>query len=259
MSAHQNASSSTGLPEATTPRKSIAVLIMPGFNLMATTGFLDPFRAANYLSRDHHFDWHFVSPDGGSVIASNGMTIADTISLKDHISDVDIVVVSSSWTPEAFASPPVLAWLRQLERRGAMIGGIDTGAFILAYASLLNGHAASVHFEHHASFTEIFPTETLSRSAFNLDTHRFSSAGGTAALELGTSLVATLGNPQSARDVSEFLYHHNTVTPPDQKIGGTAFFHSARNHPTDMPRPLKEVHLRLLLLTNTKSASGLAR
>ena len=161
----------------------IAMLTLPNFNMLATTGFLDPFRAANYLNRGYLYDWQFVSPMAGAVVASNGMVIAGTEAISQHEKPADIVVISASWTPEEFASPAILAWLRRQERRGAMLGGIDTGAFILGYGGLLNNHAASVHFEHHASFREIFPAETLSPLPFSIDACS-SAAGGTAQLIL---------------------------------------------------------------------------
>ena len=185
----------------------IAMLTLPNFNMLATTGFLDPFRAANYLNRGYFYDWQFVSPHGGAVVASNGMVIAGTEAISQHEKPADIVVISASWTPEEFASPAILAWLRRQERRGAMLGGIDTGAFILGYGGLLNNHAASVHFEHHASFREIFPAETLSPLPFSIDARRFSSAGGTAATDLGLGLLAMLETPEQAREAAAYLYH----------------------------------------------------
>lgn len=221
------------------PRRSIAVVTLQNFNMFPTTGFLDPFRAANYLSRDYRFDWCFISEHGGDVTASNGMVITDTMALGDFSRSADLVVISASWTPEDFASPGLLAWLRWQARLGAMIGGIDTGAFIMGYAGLLNGHAAAIHFEHHASFNEIFPEENLAPSSVNIDQQRFSSAGGAAATDLGLALLARFEQPETAKNAADYLYHadpgsgrHASMTEPQQ------------NHPVrqgDLPRKLHDV------------------
>lgn len=228
------------------PHQTIAVLAMPGFNMLATTAFLDPFRAMNYLQRQHRYDWHIVSPEGGDVTASNGMAMTGTEAVSNHMSDVDMIVVSASWTPEAFASPPVLAWLRRQERRGAMIGGIDTGAFVLAYGGLLGGHLAAVHFEHHASFLEIFSSEKLSQEAFSLDHNRFSSAGGTAATDLALALLSRLDGPAAAREAARYLYHHSfadrpEMMPPQEANTAALQTTGGQSLPPHLPQKLEDV------------------
>ena len=75
------------------------VVIFPYFNAAATAAFVDPFRAANYLSGKTCFHWEFASSEGGLVRASNGMDLS-TQSL-DGLRDEgwDLVMVSCSWTP----------------------------------------------------------------------------------------------------------------------------------------------------------------
>ncbi|MFZ1467640.1 MAG: hypothetical protein WAT09_01545, partial [Paracoccaceae bacterium] len=53
----------------------LLIIVTPHFNLLATTGLIDPMRAANYLDGTAHFRWKFASLDGGDTIASNGLTI----------------------------------------------------------------------------------------------------------------------------------------------------------------------------------------
>ena len=53
---------------------SLLIIVTPGFNLAATTAFLDPFRAANYLEGATLFRWTLVSATGGSVPASNALS-----------------------------------------------------------------------------------------------------------------------------------------------------------------------------------------
>ena len=44
---------------------SILMIVTPDFNLAATTAFIDPFRAANYLEGRTLFRWQLVSMSGG--------------------------------------------------------------------------------------------------------------------------------------------------------------------------------------------------
>jgi hypothetical protein len=58
------------------------MLLLPGFNSLAAQAFLDPFRAANYLHADKAYDWQFLSPAGGTVVASNSIEIVNTVEIS---------------------------------------------------------------------------------------------------------------------------------------------------------------------------------
>ena len=53
----------------------LLVIVTPNFNLAATVGFLDPFRASNYLDGSILFRWDLASAAGGDIIASNGISV----------------------------------------------------------------------------------------------------------------------------------------------------------------------------------------
>ncbi len=44
---------------------SVLILVFPHYNLVATSAFIDPFRAANYLSGHTQFHWEVASMAGG--------------------------------------------------------------------------------------------------------------------------------------------------------------------------------------------------
>jgi transcriptional regulator GlxA family with amidase domain len=193
---------------------SLAMLILPNFNMMVTTGFLDPFRAANYLHGRRRYRWDYLALDPSQGTASNGMTLTNIQALCDAISQYDIVSVSASWTPEAFADRDILAWLRKQDRNGAMIGGIDTGAFILGYAGLLGDYHPVTHFEHHASFAESFPKTSISHEPFSIDNRRFSCGGGISAVNVGMAILAQTEELAMIEQVARYLYHsqHNQMS-----------------------------------------------
>jgi transcriptional regulator GlxA family with amidase domain len=199
---------------------SLAMLILPNFNMMVTTGFLDPFRAANYLHGWRRYHWDYLALDPNHCTASNGMVLTNIQALKAAESQYNIVSVSASWTPDAFADRTILAWLRTQDRKGAMIGGIDTGAFILGYAGLLGHYHPVMHFEHHASFAETFPENTISHSPFSIGNRRFSCGGGISAVDLGLAILAQTEDPTMIAQVARYLYHrqHNqnpSLNPSD--------------------------------------------
>lgn len=145
------------MPEASSSPFNVLIVVLPNFNLAAATGFIDPFRAANYLDGQAHCRWTVASPEGGPVIASNGIRI-DTLALSAmQVQTFEMIIVSCSWTPEAYDSPMLRAVLRRGSRLGAVLGGIDTGAFILAKLKHLQGRRATVHDEHLDAFAEMYP------------------------------------------------------------------------------------------------------
>ncbi|MCZ4351584.1 GlxA family transcriptional regulator [Roseovarius aestuarii] len=207
----------------------IVMLLTPHFNLSATTGFIDPFRAVNYLDGTTHFTWEFVSVQGGACLASNGVRI-ETRPLADIQGDKrDMVIVSSSWTPEQYTSIALRSALWRWAGLGATLGGLDTGAFVLARAGLLEGRRATVHYEHMDAFGEMFPECTLSEELYVFDGARITCAGGSASVDFALHIIrATLGDAL-ANATARYLFHQS-VRPagtlqnanPTDPLGNTA-------------------------------------
>ncbi len=184
----------------------IRVLVTPNFNISATMGFIDPFRAANYLNGKAHFLWEFVSEKGNTCISSNGASI-QTRSLSDAMSTkTNIVIVSSSWAPEEHAKPKTLNALRQWARQGATMGALDTGAFILAHAGMLDGRRATVHYEHIDAFQELYPQIEVSENLFVFDGNRISCCGGSAAVDFGLHILQGIHGSSLANAAARYIF-----------------------------------------------------
>ncbi|MEQ9694411.1 AraC family transcriptional regulator [Shimia sp. SDUM112013] len=132
-------------------------------------GFLDPFRAANYLDGRTCYKWTLASPEGGLCTASNGVTLQTRPMSEVQNLSFDIVIVSSSWTPETHNTPSMQAALWRWARQGRTLGALDTGAFILARAGLLKDRRATVHHEHIDALIEMYPDVVPSEELFVFD------------------------------------------------------------------------------------------
>ena len=186
----------------------LSIIVLPAFNIMTTMALIDPFRAANYLAGAPIFSWRFLTPNEGTVTASNGISLADVTPLSEAGSDEDdIVFVSSSWTPEVYRDAEVLGWLRRQARRGATLGGIETGTFLLAYAGLLDGRRVTVHYEHMAVFRELFPSVLCAEDIFVVDGDRVTCCGGIASTDLALTIVADLHGLSLANDAARYIFH----------------------------------------------------
>ncbi len=184
----------------------IAMLLLPDFNSMAAQAFIDPFRAANYIHGDTLFRWEFLSLDGEYVQASNALIIGQTRPFHETECDFDIVVINASWAPERFKNNKLQAWLRRMEKCNAALIGLDTGAFVLAFAGLLKGHQAAVHYEHMESFRELFPDIRLEQQLFIIDKNRLTCCGGLAAADLAMEVLRSLHGINLANAVAHYIF-----------------------------------------------------
>ncbi len=187
-------------------RFRIGMLLLPGFNSMAAQSFLDPFRAANYLRATKIYDWQFLSLDGDAVTASNTFEIVRTRAISERKPDFELVLVNASCTPEQFQSQALQSWLRLASRQGIMLGGLDTGAFVLAFAGLLDGHSTVVHYEHLAAFNELFPTVATSESLYSIDARRVTCCGGVAAVDLALELIRQQNGIELANAAARYIF-----------------------------------------------------
>ncbi|MDA7965499.1 GlxA family transcriptional regulator [Ruegeria sp.] len=195
----------------------LLVIVAPSFNISATMGFIDPFRAANYLDGKTYFKWDFVSEAGGYCAASNGAGI-DTTALADVTAHpADIVIVSASWTPERHLTTRLRTALRTWARGGATLGALDTGAFILAQAGLLAGCRATVHYEHIDAFQELYPDIEVVENLYELDGNRVTCCGGSAAVDFGLQMVQGIHGSALANAAARYIFHDRLRGPAAQQ------------------------------------------
>lgn len=214
----------------------LLVIVTPSFNLSATMGLIDPLRAANYLDGAARFRWWVASPDGGLTLASNGLSL-QTMPLASLASEAfDMVVVSSSWAPEAHHSPGLLAALRKFARAGSAIGALDTGAFIVAEAGLLDGRRATVHYEHIDSLREIREATEVSEDLYVFDGNRFTCSGGTAAVDLGLHILRGACGDALANAAVRYIFHPGARAPgtPQNPAGVEPLGHAT-------PEPVRRI------------------
>lgn len=207
---------------------TVFVIVMSNCNLAATAGFVDPFRAANYLDGRTHFRWVVASVAGGAIVASNGMTVEtrSITAVQDELPD--IVIVSSSWAPELHASPVLQSSLRRWARSRVTLGALDTGAFILAKMRLLTGKHATVHYEHLDAFKELHPDVQASDQLFVFDGDRITCCRGVAVVDFALHIIRRTRGETLANSAARYLFHdrlrpHGTRQNayPTEPVGGT--------------------------------------
>lgn len=180
---------------------AIHFLLLPGFSAMGFISALEPLRVANRFRSDL-YRWRVLSLDGGPVQASNGMSVNADAALG-AVEKGRILLVVAGFEPLASFTPALQQGLRRLDHDGVVLGGIDTGAVVLAEAGLLDGHRATLHWEALDAFKERYPRLEVTQELFEIDRRRITCAGGTASIDLMLDLIAQAHGSELAVQVSE--------------------------------------------------------
>lgn len=103
-------------PDRTTSLSHFAFMPLPNFTMIAFTNAIEVLRMANYLSGQPLYRWSVISPDGGPVTASNGLTV-DT-GPAECVGQPDIVFVCGGVDVQRATTPAHLSTLRRFARSG---------------------------------------------------------------------------------------------------------------------------------------------
>ncbi len=190
--------------------------LVPQFSFIAFINALEVLRVTNRVAERTLYDWTVVSLDGAPVEASNRMAALVDGGLKE-IGAVDALFVCASFEPQRYCDREALAQIRRLGRHGSELGGLCTGAYLLAKAGLLDGYRCTLHWDSQAGFAEDFPEIEATDEVFEIDRDRFTAAGGTAPLDLMLTLIALHHGHELALQVSEYLIHERIRSPQDHQ------------------------------------------
>lgn len=170
--------------------RTIVFFLVPEFSMIAFTTAIEPLRLANRILGEEVYTWRLTSIDGHPVKASNGVECAVSTSLEQErrlmtgAGRPSMIFVCSGINVEEHVSKAANAWLREEANRGVMVGGLCTGAHILASAGLLSGKRAAIHWENLPGFAEAFPKVDVHADLFEVDGNICTCAGGTASLDM---------------------------------------------------------------------------
>lgn len=123
-----------------------------------------------------------VATPGGTDRASTtaGLSLSGLRGLE--VLDEAGVVILPSW-PQPAMEPPddLLGAVRSAYEAGATLMGLCLGAYVLAYAGLLDGRRALTHWHWMSDFQQRFPEVRLHQSSLYVDEGRIITSAGTAA------------------------------------------------------------------------------
>jgi transcriptional regulator GlxA family with amidase domain len=182
----------------------IGFLLIPGFALLPYASAIEPLRAANVIMDRPLYAWHHLTPDGGPVQASNGLTLTPDFDWA-AARELDWLIVCAGASAMSFRDGPTLRRVAALGRQGVRMGGVSAGSYILARAGLLSGYRFTLHWELAVGFVEEFPDLDLRRTLFEIDRDRLTCSGGAAPLDMMHALLAHEHGTALALAVSDWF------------------------------------------------------
>ncbi len=165
-----------------------------------------------------HYDVEVCATTAGPVATTSGFTINAPRGL-DALAEADTILVPglgpSAWPPDE----RVLDALRAAHTRGARVGSICTGAFVLAAAGLLDGRRATTHWRYAERLARAFPAVRVEPNVLYIDEGSILTSAGVAS---GIDLCLHLVRRDHGADVANEVARQTVVAP--HRSGGQAQF-----------------------------------
>ncbi len=172
--------------------KTIAILALPGAQLLDISGPLDVFAQANVESGTEAYALRVVACEHGPIRTSSGARLMpDLVAGGEPGERVHTLLVAGAPSASRMPMKPALrAWLRTSAARARRYGSVCTGAFALAAAGLLDGRRITTHWAAVEALSRAYPKVTIEADALVVRDGKLRTAAGvTAGLDLALSLV----------------------------------------------------------------------
>lgn len=171
------------------------------FDEMEVLDFAGPFEVFTTASRVHGltrrtgpapFSVFTVGQSAAPVKARAGLNVTPSHSFTHH-PQIDLLVIPGGVVDVPMANPEVIDWIAARASTSRVTVSVCTGAFLLAEAGLLDGRAATTHWEDRAELQARFPALTVEHGVRWVDSGQIvTSAGISAGIDMCLHLVERL-------------------------------------------------------------------
>jgi transcriptional regulator GlxA family with amidase domain len=195
------------------PRR-FAFVLLDRFTLLCYACAVESLRIANRMSGRTLYEWRVIGEGGDTISCSAGTAFKLDGDLGEIVRGETIILCGGIDVASA-STKKLLNWLRRETRKGAQVGGLCTAGWTMAKAGLLDGRRATIHWENQDSFAEEFEEVDLTKSVFVIDGPTFTTAGGTASIDLMLKFIADDYGEELAGAVADQLIYTTIRTDQD--------------------------------------------
>lgn len=185
----------------------VAILALPGVQLLDVAGPLDVFAQANLDSGTPSYLCRVIGPESGPIQSSSGARLYADGVVNEQPRRYDTVLVAGAPHISNLKPDPITqAWIRGAAKRARRFGSVCTGAFVLAHSGLLDGRRVTTHWACAPALAQAYPSVQVEEDAMYIrDGKLRTSAGVTAGLDLALALVEEDLGRDIARQVASQL------------------------------------------------------
>lgn len=186
---------------------NIAILALPGVQLLDASGPLDVFAEANRRIGYKAYDLLLLACEPGLLTTSSGSRLVPDGWVGEPVRALDTLLVAGApQAPDLYLRPGILDWLGQQADACRRFGSVCTGAFALAQAGLLDGHRVTTHWDAAKLLAEKYPLTCVEPDAIQIHDGKVRTAAGvTAGLDLALALVEEDLGHMVAQEVARHL------------------------------------------------------
>ena len=196
----------------------VTFLVFSGASIMCVASAIDPLRAANRIAGEELFRYRLVSVSGEPAITTCGLPVAVS-GRFDPAAGTDMIVVVAGFGTQGYATAAVLQGLRRAARSARACGGVEAGTWLVARAGLLEGRAATTHWEDMEDFAATFPGTDVRPDRYVIDGPVFTTGGASPTFDLMLHLVRSRLGMAVALDVaSVFIYDQSRAATDAQPL-----------------------------------------
>lgn len=189
-------------------------VLLDQFTLLCYACAVESLRIANRMSGKRLYEWRVIG-EGGETVSCSAGTAFQLDGDLGEVSREETIVLCGGIDVASATTKRLLNWVRREARKGAKVGGLCTAGYALAKAGLLDGKRATIHWENQDSFVEEFEDVTLTKSVFVVDGNTFTTAGGTASIDLMLKFIADDHGEALAGAVADQLIYTSIRTDQD--------------------------------------------
>jgi len=215
----------------------VEILVMPGSSLMTLASTGDPLRAANRVTGRKVFDWRYVSLDGQNPITSAG-TPWHVSGKFDPSARHDVFVLIAGFRASAITDRKVISAIFRAAKSARLTIGVESGAWLLARAGLLEGRSATTHWEDFEDFANAFPDVDLRPDRYVADGRFITTSGASPTFDMMIDMIRHRAGLTVAHDVAGVFIHESS------RSAGEYQSHAFLGHSADHdPRIVKAVSI----------------